>query len=38
VGFVRITKKKREKTIKIIATCICIAMAAVLILPIILGA
>ncbi len=34
----RITKKKREKYIKIITTCICIAMAAVLILPIILGA
>jgi hypothetical protein len=34
----RITKKKREKYIKIITTAICIAMVGALILPIILGA
>lgn len=34
----RMTKKKREKYIKIITTAICVVMVAALILPIILGA
>ena len=34
----RMTKKKREKYIKIITVGICLAMAVSLILPIILGA